>query len=87
MQIPCKAMGLAAALVLTASMAVAQSLNGPNFAIQTYATGPQGAADAAIDSGGHFIVTWAEHRSRQQLHRDRRPALPLEWCAGAPSSR
>lgn len=59
MQVHGKATCLATAIVLTASLAGAQTLNGPIFSVETYTTGPQGAVDVAVDSGGHFIVTWA----------------------------
>ena len=54
-----KATCLATALVLTASLTGAQVLNGPNFSVESYTTGAQGAVDVAVDSGGHFVVTWA----------------------------
>jgi hypothetical protein len=46
-------------LVLAGTIAAAQTFNGPAFRVETYTTGSQGATDVAVDSGGHFIVTWA----------------------------
>jgi hypothetical protein len=62
-----KAACLASVFVLAASLAAAQTFNGPNFVVETYITGAQGAADVVIDPGGHFIVTWAGESSHDSL--------------------
>src|SRR5262245_25535333 len=59
MLVPRRATCLTTGIVLAASMAAAQTVNGPNFPIETYTTGPQGVVDVAVDSAGHLIVTWA----------------------------
>ena len=92
MLVPGKATCLAAAIVLTASLAGAQTLNGPNFSVETYATGPQGAVDVAVDSGGHFIVTWAGDRHDDdpgiRARRYRSSGVPLgAEFASTPSPR
>jgi hypothetical protein len=81
MIVPGKSACLAAALALAASTAVAQTFNGPTFRVETYTTGTQGASDVAVDSGGHFIVTWAGYSDTDDLgvyaRRYRSSGVPL----------
>ena len=59
MHVRTQATSIAIALVLGAAAASAQTFNGPEFAIDTYATGSQLGADVAVSSGGHFVVVWS----------------------------
>jgi hypothetical protein len=59
MQVRTQAAAIAIALVGAAAGASAQTFNGPEFAIDTYGTGPQVQTDVAVGSGGHFVVVWA----------------------------
>jgi hypothetical protein len=59
MHVTTRAVGVVITFALTATTVTAQTFNGTNFAVETYTTGAQGAADAAINRAGHFIVTWA----------------------------
>src|SRR5438876_679559 len=50
----------AAALVLSPSMAWPQGYPvGPEFRVNTYTTGCQGAPSVAADAAGNFVVVWS----------------------------
>jgi hypothetical protein len=48
----------AAALSLGTAVASAQTVNGPEFQVNTYTTAGQATPDVAVDRNGHFVVVW-----------------------------